>query len=593
MSPLFEGTNAGETITGSPGDDTIIAGTGDDRLEGKAGSDTYIWNPNDGMDVIRDNSGTNILKIGSGISPSGVTFTRGGDNNNDAVFIMPDGGRVTVERWFYASSYRLSEVQFSDGTIWTKAQITSMSAQLEGSDEGETISGTSGSDTIDGGTGDDRLEGAGGNDTYVWDLGDGNDVIYDNAGTNILQIGEGVIPSDVTLTRTGTGYRDAVFIMPSGERITVERWFSGSLYQLSEIQFSNGSVWTRAYVNALDVLLEGTDENDTIDGTSGNDIIYGYDGDDSITASGGNDTMTGGAGDDFLNGETGDDTYTWSLGDGNDAIHDYYGTNFLHIEGADPEDVKFTRSGTSFRDAVFIMPQDERITVESWFSASAYQIDEIQFADGTVWTKAAVNGFSPVMEGTDGNETIQGSPSGDTMICGLGNDRLEGGLGGDIYTWNPGDSHDTIYDISGTNALEIGEGIDPTDLSLTRSGNNLVIQFGENSSDSVTIDRWYLGSLYQLSAIRFADGTAWPRADVTAIAAGTKQPYSTSSGQGRGESLSSYENGPKWKGAASDETEESETPGSGGGCDTGVFGLTVLAAAVASRLLKKRSGMKL
>jgi hypothetical protein len=102
--------------------------------------------------------------------------------------------------------------------------------------------------------------------------------------------------------------------------------------------------------------------------------------------------------------------------------------------------------------------------------------------------------------------------------------------------------------------------------------------------------------LYQLSSIKFADGTTWPRADVTAIAAGTKQPYSASSGEGRGESLSSYENGPRWKEAkTSDETDspEPETAGSGGGCDTGAFGLAVLALAIASYRLRKRSGLNL
>jgi Ca2+-binding RTX toxin-like protein len=598
FSPLFEGTSASETINGSPGHDTIIGNAGNDRLEGGSGNDTYIYNQNDNSDTIYDSSGTNILKIGAGISPSGVQFTRGGTSYRDAIFIMPSGERITVERWFTGSAYRLSEVQFSNGTTWTKVQITAMSAQFEGSDAGETITGTSGNDTIVGGGGNDRLEGKGGNDTYIWAIGDGSDVIEDNLGTNVLQIGAGVTPADVKFSRSGTSYRDAVFIMPSGESITVERWFYVSSYQLSEIRFANGEVWTKAYINNLEAILEGTDNDDTIDGTSNADVIYGYDGNDTITASGGNDTLVGGAGDDYLEGETGNDTYIWGLGDGNDNIYDSSGTNVLEIgEGVEPADVKFTRSGTSYRDAIFIMPGDERITVERWFSGSGYQLSEIRFDDGTVWTKAIVNAFSPLYEGTDADETLQGSPGNDTLIGGAGNDRLEGGSGNDTYIWSPGDNNDTIYDNLGTNVLEIGEDVDPTTVALTRSGNNLVIQLEDEGAGSVTIEKWYSGTSYQLSSIKFADGTTWPRADITAIAAGTKAPYSVSaSGTGKGSALSNYEDGPIWSGTKTMEETDAQEPGTassgGSGCDTGVMGLVGLVTALAVRLLARKGKQK-
>jgi Ca2+-binding RTX toxin-like protein len=511
----------------------------------------------------------------------------------DAVFIMPSGGRITVERWFSAGAYRLSEVRFADGTVWTKSYITNLSAQFGGTDAGETVTGTSGNDILTGGLGDDRLEGGLGGDTYIWNPGDGNDTIYDLSGKNILAIGEGVTPSEVKLSRTGTSYRDAVLIMPSGERVTVERWFSGSAYQIDEIHFNDGTVWTRQDVNAMGVTLEGTAGNDTIAGSDSSDIIYGYEGNDSLKGGSGSDTLIGGPGDDLLNGEAGGDTYIWNPGDGNDSIHDLYGTNVLALgEGIEPHGVKFTRAGTSHRDAVFIMPSGERITVEMWFSGAGYQMDVIRFADGTAWTRQDVNAFSPLFEGTDSPETIQGSPGNDTIIGGKGNDRLEGSGGGDTYVWNPGDGNDTIYDLSGSNALELGEGVNPTDLALSRSGNNLVIELNDASSGMVTVEKWYTGSAYRLAEMRFNDGTAWTRADITAIAAGTKEPFSValSGGSGRAARVASA-NDPSWismEGWEKARQNQASDGASGGGCAAGASGLIAFGAALLAGLLRSR-----
>jgi Ca2+-binding RTX toxin-like protein len=347
-SNTLTGGDGNDTISGLGGSDSITGGKGNDRLEGGSGDDTYYWNMWDGDDTIYDPLGTNILVIGEGIDPSDVKFTRTGTSCRDAVFIMPSGERITVERWFSGSAYQMDEIHFADGTVWTRKDVNAFSTLFEGTDAAETIQGSPGGDTIIGGIGDDRLEGALGDDAYIWNPGDGNDTIYDYYGKNVLVLGPGIYPGDVKLTRTGASRRDAVLIMPSGERITVERWFSASGYQTDEIHFADGTVWTRQYVNGMDVTLEGTEGADTIEGTDSGDIIYGYGGDDSISGGSGGDTLTGGAGNDRLEGGLGGDTYIWESGDGNDTIHDYYGSNILILgSGITPDSVTFTRSGTS------------------------------------------------------------------------------------------------------------------------------------------------------------------------------------------------------------------------------------------------------
>jgi Ca2+-binding RTX toxin-like protein len=321
-----------------------------------------------------------------------------------------------------------------------------------GGTDDDTLKGMAGDDTLTGGAGNDRLEGGAGNDTYIYNFGNGRDTISDNLGTNALQLGAGIEPSGVKFTRDGTNHLNAVFVMPDGGRVTVENWFNSlGTYQLSEIRFADGTVWTKANINSQSAILEGTAQGDTINGTAGNDIIYGYDGNDTINGQDGNDILIGGPGDDFLRGWNGDNTYIWNTGDGSDTIYSQFG----------------------------------------------------------------------------GEETLQ-----------------------------------------------IGDGVDPTALSLLRSGNNLTISLNDGSGSVLTLQAWYSGSSYQLSKIIFAEGTEWTKGDIGDIASG-KAPFSTAPIRQSSEAMNTQ--------------DSSGAVNSGGGCDAGVFGLAlILIPAVWFGKAKKR-----
>lgn len=133
-------------------------------------------------------------------------------------------------------------------------------------------------------------------------------------------------------------------------------------------------------------------------GTTGADILYGSDDttiSEYIFGDAGNDIIIGGKGDDYLDGDAGSDSYLWRIGDGNDTIYDYdYGTDsnrLFFAEGIKTSDIVVSQDGYN---AVFThSPSGESVTVENWFADSGYQLSEVQFVDGGVWSKAQINAF--------------------------------------------------------------------------------------------------------------------------------------------------------------------------------------------------------
>ena len=116
---ILEGGEGNDLLDGGVGDDILVGGAGDDVLEGSYGSDTYVYNKGDGHDVINNYaySGVqdkDVLKFGEGISSEDLEVIRRG---NDVTFSLKDGtGSVRVQDHFYSDSYKLDEVEFSDGT---------------------------------------------------------------------------------------------------------------------------------------------------------------------------------------------------------------------------------------------------------------------------------------------------------------------------------------------------------------------------------------------------------------------------------------------------------------------------------------------
>ncbi len=255
-------------------------------------------------------------------------------------------------------------------------------------------SAASGNDLITGGRGNDVAQLGDGNDRFIWNPGDGSDVVDGQGGTDTLVFDGSSVGEIFTISANG----DHALLVRDVGNITMD------LHSIEQINLSASGGADTIVVNdltgsgvkqvAIDlgasggtgdgqadtVIVNGTAANDhvsvvssgasvvvnglsaqvTINGAeSGSDtlIVNGLAGDDTINASGlnagqlnltinggaGNDTITGSAGDDLLIGGTGNDTlrggagndtFVWNPGDGNDVLDGQAGTDTLVFNGA-------------------------------------------------------------------------------------------------------------------------------------------------------------------------------------------------------------------------------------------------------------------
>jgi Ca2+-binding RTX toxin-like protein len=125
-----------------------------------------------------------------------------------------------------------------------------------------------------------------------------------------------------------------------------------------------------------------------------------------------------------------------------------------------------------------------------------------------------------VLIGTGGDDTLAGTDAADYIVGGIGNDRLEGKSGDDIYGYYVGDGDDTISDTGTTgDKLLFGPGITQADLSFARSGNDLLIT--RSAGGSVLIERQFNNGNDEIETIQFDNGDTISASALQQILLGT------------------------------------------------------------------------
>jgi Ca2+-binding RTX toxin-like protein len=288
--------------------------------------------------------------------------------------------------------------------------------------------------TFSGGSGDDVLQASDVwfGDTYLFQIGDGKDVINDlgYVGTDVISFGAGINSTELPLHRVG---QDLRFLVNANDHLSVKDWFSSSHQYIEQIRFSNGTTWnvdtilttpiiSAGSANADNLVgwhgidsLDGGGGNDTLDGASGNDIIDGGDGNDLITDNAGHNTLMGGAGNDTIrsrgtfSGGSGDDvlqasdvwfgdTYLFQIGDGKDVINDlgYVGADSIVFgEGINANMLWFRKSGSDLE--VTRIGSTEGVSITNWYADSFQQIERFRSGDGKVLSNTNVDALVSAM----------------------------------------------------------------------------------------------------------------------------------------------------------------------------------------------------
>jgi Ca2+-binding RTX toxin-like protein len=435
-----------DVIYGGAGDDWIFAGAGDDAAEGGSGEDVIFGEL--GNDVLSGGAGNDVLSGDATGAPGGDDFLDGGDDG-DQLFGLA-GNDV-----------------------------------LYGGSGNDFLYGGEGEDVLYGGPGVDVLAGGAGKDTYVFNRGDGLEVIDDTpAGTDdpeasVLVLGAGIERQDIRF-RLGSLLVD----LGGGDAIHFNGFDADhplATPMLDGIQFADGTSMT--YQDVLDqgFDLDGTEGDDVITGTvvsdridagAGNDTVYakagddallGGDGDDTLDAGGGNDTLDGGEGDDQLYGSAGEDRLDG--GDGNDSLNGGLGADEL---------------------------------------AGGLGDDQLAGEDG-----------DDFLDGGAGDDALKGGSGADTLGGGTGDDTLTGADGADVYVFSAGDGDDTIdergliardFADPSTDVIRFDATVQSTDIVLKRtSKGDLEIHYGD---DAVTVSGQYSVKGNAVERIDFADGSS-------------------------------------------------------------------------------------
>ena len=170
---------------------------GSDFLSGGAGNDTYLFGRGSGQDYISEYDATaanvDTVQFASGVQVSEVAVTR--QNNSLVLKIAGTTDQLTLGNWFYSDAYKVEQVRFADGAVWTATVLSQKSTM--GTPGNDYLVGTSGADILKGGLGDD---------TYVAD--NVGDVVVENAGEGWDKVETGMsytLGANVeNLTLTGT-----------------------------------------------------------------------------------------------------------------------------------------------------------------------------------------------------------------------------------------------------------------------------------------------------------------------------------------------------------------------------------------------------
>ncbi len=216
---LLLGGEGDDRASGGNNDDTIVGGAGDDDLRGDRGDDRVVGG--DGDDRARGGSGADSILGGEGDD------ALDGQRDDDDI----DGGAGDDDIEGGSGDDNLFGRDGNDVLDGERDDD-----QLSGGEGADTLLGGRGDDELIGGEGDDVLVGERGADSFVFAIGDGEDVIEDLDDEDVIQI-HGSSFSAINLIDLGDDIWRIEYSETDGIEVNVAELEENSLEEMIEFHF--------------------------------------------------------------------------------------------------------------------------------------------------------------------------------------------------------------------------------------------------------------------------------------------------------------------------------------------------------------------
>src|SRR5215510_6948098 len=348
------------------------------------------------------------MAVSSKFDPATGLLTATGDNLDNTITVSRDaagailinGGAVPIVGGT-PNVANTTQIQLSGRgghDVITADSSSTVPVTIDGGGGDDTITGGGGADVLYGGAGNDIVTGGRGNDTaflgagndrFIWNPGDGSDVVEGQSGFDTLEF-------------NGSNVGETIDISANGERATLFRNVGTVTMDLDGVE-------------RIELAAKGSADNITVNDLTGTDVKQV-----AIDLTGNNGGGDGAADTVTVNATSGNDHITVASSGASVVVSGLSAQ--VTIDGAEAANDTLVIHGLGGNDSI---------------DASALSAGLINLT----------------IDAGDGNDVILGSHGNDTVIGGRGNDSALLGDGDDTFVWNPGDGSDSVEGQGGFDTL--------------------------------------------------------------------------------------------------------------------------------------------
>lgn len=399
-----------------------------------------------------------IGTFGEGVTQNGLYAVRSGD---DLILKFSNpGDSVTIKGWYSTPALRPKTFQFADGSSLSAAALDTYTQRIHFGVGDGSVSYF----TPHGGTATPQP---------IYLLSALADVVIQQVGVYDLQVNvrgsaDSLIVKDYFRNATGDGtWHPQSLVFADGASFTPDKLpVEVTVSQNATPDSADGYQLYLPYNELNPVTFVGNEQNTYVAGAKGDSVFVA------------------GTGDEIFSAGAGDNIFEFGASAGSTVIYIYRftpGTDANVVFDATISPTDIVKSRDTENNLILTMLSGKSVKVGGFFAAAYQQIDNIRFADGTVWTAQELE-----------------QDTAFSFLRGSGSQSME-------YGERP-------------LAVRLGEDIAPADLLVTTDSNGGLELVINGTGDVLDMSNWWTDADQGRSPANrqftFADGTTWDAATI-------------------------------------------------------------------------------